>query len=106
MKDFKDFTEMMEDQEGARPEEFAIPWGDKDFEIVNDYIAIYAHGSSKEKAIKFAQDNKLHVLTELIGDTEEADESIFSYVRGFAWINRERWFFTKKDDDFCFDEVV
>jgi hypothetical protein len=105
MKDFNSFDEMMEDQEGARPEDFAIPWGDKDFEIVNDYIAIYAHGGSKEKAIKFAQENNLFVLTETIGDNEE-DETSFSYCRGFAWINRERYFFTRKNDDFFFDEVV
>ncbi len=104
MKDFKAFDEMMDDQEGAKPEDFAIPWSDPDFEIVGDYIAVYAHARGKEKAKNFALQNNLHVLTELLGDCSETDETTFSYVRGFAWINRERYFFTKKNDDFCFDE--
>ncbi len=103
MKDFKSFTEMMEDQEGARPEEFAIPWKDSDFEIVGDYIAVYAHSQSVEKAKKFAEDNNLYVLTETIEDGEEDSE--WSYSRGFSWVNRERFFFTKKNDDFCFAEI-
>jgi len=105
MKEFNSFDEMMEDQQGARPEDFAIPWGDHDFEIVGDYIAIYAHSESTAKALNFAKENGLHALTEVIGENDN-DETVFGYIRGLSWVNRERYFFTKKDDDFCFDEVV
>ncbi len=105
VKNFETFEQMMEDQGGAKVTEYPTPWdNDPDFEIVGDYIALYAHAGSKLQAIEFAKDNNLHVVTETLGDNEN-DECQFSYFRGFAWINRERYFFTKKNDDFCFDEA-
>ena len=96
---------MMQDQGGAKDTQYPTPWGDSDFEMVNDYVAIYAHSGSKIKAEDFAKKNNLHVLTETINDNED-DQSVFSYSRGFAWVNRERYFFTAKNDEFCFDDIL
>ena len=105
MKDFKNFDEMMEDQGGAKDTEVPTPWGDSDFEMVGDFIAIYAHSQSVAKAQDFAKRNNLFVVTETITDNDN-DESVFSYSRGFSYVNRERFFFTRKNDDFCFDDML
>lgn len=106
MRKFKTFESMMKSQGGIKPSDVKYPKKNNDFEEVGEYLAVSAHYKSVDMAQEWARKNGLFIVTETIEDGEEDNETFFGYVRGLAFVNRERYFFTRKNDDFCFCETV
>jgi hypothetical protein len=101
---FKTFDQMMgslggykfKDSDEISKNEFA--------EEVGGFLAISANNFSQSIAVDFAKQNGLSVVTECLGD--DGDDVVYSYSNGLHFINRERYFFVKKDIDFYFEENV
>lgn len=106
MRKFKTFEGMMKAQGGIKPNDVKYPSKNKNFEIVGDYLALSAHWGTVDMAQEWAKKNGLYIVTETIEDGEEDSETFYGYIRGLAFVNRERYFFTRKNDDFCFCETV
>ena len=103
-KVFTDFDDMMKHQKGVRASEFKKLIGTDDFEEHNDYLMMEAHAGSTTIAISFALKNKLYIITECIYDGDEG--TTFSFSRGLRYVNRERYYFTRKNDDVECDEHI
>jgi hypothetical protein len=101
---FKDFEEMMEELGGLEYDDLLA---DDDCEEINGYLAMHANSQTALKALVFAEKHKLQVITESIFDDYEDDNILwYTYCNGFSIVNRERYFFVKKQKDFICEEKV
>jgi hypothetical protein len=103
--DFKSFDEMMEKLGGVKFDGRTSISKDDDAEEVGGYLALFAHSGSVKKAEHYAKMNKLFIVTESIYDSDNGDV-VYSYSSGIHYVNRERFFFVKKDVDFIFEEQI
>ena len=103
---FKDFEEMMEELDGLKYDNLLAKDEDS-CEDINGYLAMYATSQTAYKALAFAEKHKLQVITESIFDDYEDDNILwYTYRNGFSIVNRERYFFVKKQKDFICEEKV